>query len=266
MRGLLRDTVQEFVDKKLAYWFGAFTLFFAIFPILILKTADLGMGSTDMIDPATGQFASAMTTALAWGAKWFLRFCVVIATFSAASALPRMLEKGRAEYYLSMPLSRSRLFLSKFVSLLAVYGSVILACAIVSIVAFGAIHGVWRLDIVYVLLTAIVNLIIWLSIIALVGIFSGSASTAITAAFLVYALELGLSFKDAFIALFNSRGIEYILTTLYYIVPKTGEIADLGQAWAAGQPIQSSQPVWTSLAFGVALLLITMQVFRRREY
>jgi ABC-type transport system involved in multi-copper enzyme maturation permease subunit len=266
MRGLLRDTVQEFVDKKLAYWFGAFTIFFAILPILILKTADLGVGSADMIDPTTGQFTSALLSALAWGSKWFLRFCVVIAAFSAASAFPRMLERGRAEYYLSMPLSRGRLFLSKFLSLLVVYGGVILGCAVVSIVAFGAIHGVFRFDIVYVLLTAIVNLIIWLSIISLVGIFSGSASTAITAAFFVYAIELVLSFREGFIALFSNKAAEYLLTTFYYIIPKTGEIADLGQEYAMGNAAASTQPVLTSLLFAIVLVLVTIQIFRRREY
>lgn len=266
MRGLLHDTVQEFVDKKLAYWFGAFTIFFAILPILILKTADLGVGSADMIDPTTGQFTSALVSALAWGSKWFLRFCVVIAAFSAASAFPRMLEKGRAEYYLSMPLSRGRLFLLKFISLLAVYGAVILGCAIVSIVAFGAIHGIFRLDIVYVMLTAIVNLIVWLSVISLVGIFSGSASTAITAAFFVYALELGLSFREGFIALFNNKVLEYILTTFYYIIPKTGEIADLGQELTVGGSVVSMQPIWTSLAFAVVVILLTTRIFKRREY
>ena len=61
----------------------------------------------------------------------FLSLLVFLTVIGTAGFMPGMLSKGRAEYFLSKPVSRTRLYLQKVISLWLVYGAAIVLAGVV---------------------------------------------------------------------------------------------------------------------------------------
>jgi hypothetical protein len=131
------------------------------------------------------------------------------------------------------------------------------------------VHGGFHLRTVVSLLCAeAIGFFIWLTITSCAGIWFGSHALAIMSAFIIWIIRLGLSWlrDDFFKQLIQSDFVSGLVDALYYIVPKTGEISELGDRLALGQPVESWMPLWSSLLFAFAAMYLAILIFTRKNY
>jgi ABC-type transport system involved in multi-copper enzyme maturation permease subunit len=129
MKGITRDCVVEMFDRKTVYLFAAVTFIAVVLALLSPKmemefyaTGDIDMGS--MGDFLTNPVTKVLST--------FLAFMVFLVVMASAGLVPNMLAKGRADFYLSKPISRTSLLLNKLFGIWLVYGGTIVLCGILT--------------------------------------------------------------------------------------------------------------------------------------
>jgi hypothetical protein len=118
----------------------------------------------------------------------------------------------------------------------------------------------------YVFVLGLVSLFIWLSITTTVGIVTGSTAMSIMSAFLVWVAQAIFVWHEHIKGVLESKPVGYVVDSLYYILPKTGEVSAITNACALGKPVESWMPLYSSLIFSVALVILAVVVFKRKNY
>jgi len=265
MRGITRDCIVEMFDRKLFYVFAIVT---ALALLIVLMTSSLEgevriqTGGNMDVEGLNEAFGNPVMNAF----NFFLSFLVFLVVLGTSGLMPSMFERGRADYYLSKPISRTSLFFNKFFGIFVVYGATITLCGIIVYATIGLLYNMFDVGVIYVFLMALISLFIWLSITTFAGIVFGSASIAIMSAFIVWVLQFVLSWRDEIKMLLDSKPINYFLDTLYYIVPKTGDISDIAVYLAVGRPIQDWVPLYSSILFALIIIFATVTIFKKKNY
>ena len=263
MRGLTNDTVVELFDRKVIYVFAVVTLI-AVAIIGLLRSVEVRFeGQIGMdADSVTEMFGDQLLS----GQNQFMSILVFLAVMAAAGLIPNMLIKGRADFYLSKPLSRGSLLLRKLTSVWIVYGGVVLVCGLIGVLAFALIHSYFSWGVLYIFLFKMISILIWLSIVTLAGVISGSTSVSIMSAFFVYVLQWILEARELIIELSDSEAVRFSVNLIYYILPKNDELSDITMRLAQDKLVHSWMPLWSSLLFVLALIYLTVIVFKHRDY
>ncbi len=264
MKGITRDTVVEMFDRKMIWLF----LIVTVLAVLItLASGGLRVSieeqSSQQGMAALGGIKAAILAPVTIAYMWILSFLGILGT---AGLFPRMLERGRAEYYLSKPISRSSLYFNKMFGIFIAYFGVISLSLIVVYATLTLVHGSFSLRL---LLTTVVTggivFFIYLSIAICAGIIAGSHAIAIMTVFIIGVAQWVLSLQ-IIKQLVGSSFLSGIRDGFYYVLPKTGEILDLGRNFALERPIQSWMPLWSSLLFSLVVVLVTIWIFNRNNY
>ncbi len=261
MRGVIRDSLVELIDRKMLWLFGILTLI----GVLII----LGANSVDVEFYGQGVDIDEVNQAMGNPALMGFNFFVYVMTFlvvmATAGLIPNMLVKGRAEYFLSKPVSRTRLLLSKVLGVWIVYGAMISVVALLNLLAAQIATDILQWSVVYVFVVNLLALLVWLSITAFVGVVSGSSAMAIMVAFLVWVIQKILVFHEEIGSFVKSQAVGHVIDTLYYIFPKTIEMSDLADTLISGRSGEW-MPVWSSLIFAAVLLYAATLVFKSKDY
>jgi ABC-type transport system involved in multi-copper enzyme maturation permease subunit len=241
--------------------FGAITVLglLAVFGSNAVEMRIYGQG----IDLAEAN--EAMGNPMLMGFNVFMYILVFMVVMATAGLIPGMLIKGRAEFYLSKPISRTKLLLNKVLGVWVVYSGMITVCVLINFVAAGILAGALDWAILYIIAINLLAFLVWLGITTFVGILSGSGAVSIMVAFLVWLAQRVLSFHGEIKAFVDSEVVGQTVDLLYYIFPKTIEMFDLADRLAFGRHVDW-MPVWSSLIFTVALLYFSTLVFKRRDY
>lgn len=263
MRGILKDTYLEMIDRKTVYMMGAVTI---ITLLIVLASGlvdvnfemDIGSDLEELNDSLGNPIMKILNAFIS-----FLIFLTIVAT---AGIFPNMLIKGRADYFLSKPISRFNLFSYKFISILIVYGAIIITSTLIvsSFVYF--VHGLFDSAIFTLLSLNFISLFIWISITFFAGIVFGSTGMAIMSSLLIWVIQWLLSFHESISAIIDSPLVLKIIEGLYYIFPKTGEVSDITTALALGGNVKSMMPVYSSIIFAIVLIFSTVYIFKRKNY
>ncbi len=261
MRGLVRDTLTEALDRKIVWVFGIIAVISSL-AALAPAWLDIQFGGQDIDVTEMGPELSKGLLHMLNKIMWFLTFLSVMAT---AGMIPNMLTRGRADFYLSKPISRTSLLCSKILGIWLVYGGLMIATVAVVFLVSSAVYGVFDPNVWFILVGNMLLFFIWLSITTVAGILSGTAGMSMMAAFLFWAAQWLFEFHDALKALVDSKPVTAIADALYYIFPKTGEVSDLIVEFATGR-VTNWMPLWSSLIFAVVMFAIAIGVFRRRDY
>lgn len=224
--------------------------------ISTVETAD-GLG--------TEQFKAQFNVLLLYGFNFFLLFLIILTLFSSVSIFPKRLLKGTAEYYLARPISRLSLFIKQVLSVIVVYGIVMIISALIVYGTIILIHGNFDGFIALMLLN-LVSYLIWLSIAIFASIAFGSTAMAFVTMFMVWVVQLILSYHEKINSLLDSKLLTSIIDILYYIFPKTGEFSDLSLSLAMGKPVESYIPLYSSIIFSITILILTSIIFNRKNY
>ncbi len=265
MRGIARDTGVEMLDRKTIYIFLVVTV---ITMLIIMGSGsiefNLGVqtgGEVD-VDQVNEMFGNPLMRMY----SSFLTFLVLLGVMATAGLIPGMLVKGRADYYLSKPISRSSLLFYKACSMWLVYSAVIVICGVVCYLTLWAVHGTYDAGFMTLTIMNLVSFFIWLSVTVFAGIAFGSTGMVIMTAFVIFILQWLLGFYEQIASFIGSGAVESIIKVFYYVIPKTGEISDLSLKLALGGRIDSWMPLYSSLAFALVLFFAASWLFNRKNY
>jgi ABC-type transport system involved in multi-copper enzyme maturation permease subunit len=208
------------------------------------------------------------------GFSVFLYFlCTFLAIFATAHLVPRMQEKGTIDLYLSRPVSRVKLLLSRYVAGLILAGSnvIYLMGSIWLIVA-------WKTHVLnpkFLFAGSIIFLVIavLLAFAFLIGVVTSSTAVSIMTTYGLFFFGLMLAAHDKIAAAVSKEWQAVMIDSLYWIFPKTAELGQAVVAFVGGAELPervlsvlSPAPFVTTSAFGVGCLILASWVFTRKEF
>src|SRR5207302_6175609 len=184
--------------------------------------------------------------------------CTFLAIFATAHLVPRMQEKGTIDLYLSRPVSRMKLILSRYVAGLILAGSNIFYL-------LGSIWLIvmWKTHVVHprffvggaVILFVIATL---LAFAFLIGVITSSTAVSIMTTYGMFFFALMLVSHDRIAAAVSKEWQAWLIQTLYWIIPKTAEIGGAVVAFVSGDQMPeriaatlTPAPFITTAAFGI---------------
>lgn len=267
MNGLFKDTLAELLDKKTVYLFAIIT-FLAI--VLTFFTGDIGMtidGSGQEI--GLEELGIEIDKPLLQGSKGLMSLLLFLTILMTAGILPNMFIKGRADYFLSKPLSRSSLILKKFFSIWIVYGALISICGLLCYVTGAVVHSIFNNMIFMIIGFTLIELFIWLTISFFVGITSGKTVSVITSVFLLWLFQYLLSWlhsSQLILEQFGYKAVSKVIDYFYYFIPKLSELSELVENAITQPSLLNSYIVYSSVGFGAGLLFLTIYLFKRKNY
>ena len=261
MRGITRDTLVELIDRKVLIIYGVITIITALI-FLAVGSMDIsfqseGFGQGDLEQLLGNPIMRLLNT--------FIYMLVFLTVMASAGMFPSMLVKGRIDFFLSRPISRSSLFLNRLLAVWLVYGGLVVACSTIVILVAWLKTDMVSWSVIYLLVIHLFGFLIWLSMTFLVSVVSGSTPMVIMSAFVVWLAQAILSSHKMVSALTDSELFQSVVTGIYYAVPKTGEISDLALDLANGNSV-SWMPLWSSLLVAVVLIAASVGMFKQKDY
>jgi ABC-type transport system involved in multi-copper enzyme maturation permease subunit len=199
--------------------------------------------------------------------------CTFLAIFATAHLVPRMQEKGTVDLYLSRPISRVKLLLSRYVAGLILAGTNVFYL-------IGAIWLIvmWKTHVVhprFFLAGAVIILLIatLLAFAFAVGVVTSSTAVSIMATYGVFFFGVMLVGHERIAAALSKEWQAHMINALYWIFPKTAELGQAVVAYVGGNSIPerlaaalSPMPFLTTAAFGVVCLTLACWLFQRKEF
>lgn len=262
MRGLLQDTFAELKSQKMA-WVFALIIIGGILGVMASGHIDIKTGDDAIMDAPAEQILSMIVLKLLSGS---LQFLVFLMTMSTAGIIPSMFEKGRADFYVSKPLSRTGLLWDKVGSILIVYASILAIAGLALLLTGQSVHGVFEFRWLVLLPTAALLFAIWYSVSLCAGLALGSGTSAIVVTFIVWVMQLVLTGRESIKAFFDSKMLSIMIDTLYWIVPKPIEIEEQITKWALEGTSFEWWAIASSAAFMVAVYMAANEILKRRDF
>jgi ABC-type transport system involved in multi-copper enzyme maturation permease subunit len=196
-----------------------------------------------------------------------------LALFATAHLVPRLQEKGTVDLYLSRPVGRVSLLLSRYA------GGMLLAAANLAYL-IGAIWAiiVWKTHVVHFRFllggaTILFSIAVLLAFAFLVGVVTSSTGVSLMTTYAVFFLAAILAAHKKIAAAMSAQWAADLVNGLYWIFPKT---AELGRATVAavagGRVLHGSAPqnlfaVFGSTALvGLAALSLSCWLFSRKDF
>ena len=199
--------------------------------------------------------------------------CTFLAIFATAHLVPRMQEKGTIDLYLSRPVSRVKLLLSRYVAGLVLAGSNVLYL-------IGSIWLIvmWKTHVVHprFFLAGVVILFVIATLLAfafVVGVVTSSTAVSIMTSYGLFFFAIMLVGHERIAAAVSKEWQAWMINTLYWIVPKTAELGEAVVAYVSGNQVPervaaalNPMPFLTTAAFGIVCLALASWLFQRKEF
>ena len=196
--------------------------------------------------------------------------CTFMAIFATAHLVPRLQEKGTIDLYLSRPVSRVGLLMSRYVA-----GLILAATNIVYLI--GAIWAIviWKTGVVnprFFIAGAIILFVIatLLAFAFLVGVVTSSTAVSIMTTYGLFFFALMLVAHERIEAAVSKEWQAWMIKTLYWVIPKTAELGQAVVAFVAGENVPARvaavltpAPFVSTAAFGVCSGLARTESRRR---
>jgi ABC-type transport system involved in multi-copper enzyme maturation permease subunit len=215
-----------------------------------------------------------LVTGFESGFSGFLYFlCTFLAIFATAHLVPRMQEKGTIDLYLSRPVARVKLLLSRYVAGLILAGSNVLYL----IVSMWLIV-MWKTHVVHprFLMAGVIILFVVATLLAfafLVGVVTSSTAVSIMTSYAIFFFGLMLVGHKQFAAAVSKEWQAALIHTLYWIVPKTSELFAAVLSFVADKQLpremasaMTPAPFLTTAAFAIGCLTLASWLFQRKEF
>ncbi len=261
-KAIFIDSLLEVRDRKIFYLYLVVTLVVVLMLVLLpnFKIDDVDLFESGIIPPEM------LNEAVSRFFDQFFGFMIFLMVFGSAGLLPSFLAKGRIELTLSKPIDRYRLLLMKFASVFIIMCVIlaILTTAIWLILSFrlGGLSWYFFLG----LLFAFVQFFAVYSIVFLLGASTNSAAVAIMGYFIIRVATGLLAGREALYKFLGESIWKKLLDAVYHILPKIGEMADNYVPLMKGQGLSETYPVYSTLGISVALILLALLIFSRRDY
>jgi ABC-type transport system involved in multi-copper enzyme maturation permease subunit len=196
-----------------------------------------------------------------------------LALFATAHLVPRLQEKGTIDLYLSRPVSRAALLLSRYA------GGLLLAAAnILYLIGSMWLIVVWKTRVYHprFLISGAVILFMVATLLAfafLIGVVTSSTGVSLMATYAIFFLAAILVAHDRIAAAVSTDLAARTVQGLYWILPKTAELGQATVALVAGNEAPerlaniNHLAVYGSTAiFGAAALGLSAWLFSRKDF
>jgi ABC-2 type transport system permease protein len=196
-----------------------------------------------------------------------------LALFATAHLVPRLQEKGTIDLYLSRPVGRVPLLLSRFA------GGLLLAGAdIAYLIGAVAVIVAWKTHVFHArfLLSGLVILFTIAALMAfafLVGVATSSTGVSLMTTYGLFFISAILAAHSRIEAAVSSATTAHVVGALYWIFPKTAELLQSTAALVAGRSAPEQLANYHPLAvygstalFGIASLGLASWLFSRKDF
>jgi len=199
--------------------------------------------------------------------------CTFLAIFATAHLVPRMQEKGTIDLYLSRPVARVQLLLSRYIAGLILAGTNV----------FYLITSIWlivmwkthvfhpRFFIGGALIMFFIAVL--LAFAFLVGVVTSSTAVSIMGSYAMFFFGLMLAGHDRLAAAVSKEWQATLIQGMYWVVPKTLELAKAVVAFVSGdggpvrlQDALAPAPFISTAIFGIVCLVLASWLFQRKEF
>lgn len=199
--------------------------------------------------------------------------CTFMAIFATAHLVPRMQEKGTIDLYLSRPVSRVRLLLSRYIA-----GLILSGTNVIYLVGTVWLIVVWKTGVAntrFLMGGAIIFLLIavLLAFAFLIGVITSSTAVSIMMTFGIFFFGAAMAGHERYAAAVSKEWQAWVIETLYWIFPKTAELGQAVFAFVGGEQwpdevlrVLTPAPFLTTAAFGIACLVLASWLFQRKEF
>lgn len=199
--------------------------------------------------------------------------CTFLAIFATAHLVPRMQDKGTIDLYLSRPVGRVRLLLSRYIAGLVLAGS-----NVVYLMGSIWLIVVWKTRVAhprFLLAGAIILLVIatLLAFAFLVGVITSSTAVSIMTTYAIFIFSAMLVTHDRIAAAVSKEWQAWLINGLYWVFPKTAELMQAVVAFVGGETmperisrVLTPAPFVTTAAFGAVCLVLASWLFTRKEF
>ncbi|MBK5260730.1 MAG: ABC transporter permease subunit [Thermoanaerobaculia bacterium] len=199
--------------------------------------------------------------------------CTFLAIFATAHLVPRLQEKGTIDLYLSRPVSRVKLLMSRYIAglILAASNLIYLLGSIWAIVA-------WKTHVLnarFLLAGGIILFVIatLLAFAFLIGVVTSSTAVSIMTSYGLFFFSLMLVAHERIAAAVSKEWQAWVINTLYWVIPKTAELGQAVVAFVSGgrfgaeiEKVLTPAPFVTTAVFAVACLTLASWLFQRKEF
>ena len=196
-----------------------------------------------------------------------------LALFATAHLVPRLQEKGTIDLYLSRPVSRAALLLSRYA------GGLLLAAAnILYLIGSMWLIVVWKTRVYHprFLISGAVILFMVATLLAfafLIGVVTSSTGVSLMATYAIFFLAAILVAHDRIAAAVSTDLAARTVQGLYWILPKTAELGQATVALVAGNEaperlanINHLAVYGSTAVFGAAALALSAWLFSRKDF
>jgi ABC-type transport system involved in multi-copper enzyme maturation permease subunit len=186
----------------------------------------------------------------------------------SASFIPSMLEKGNIDLVLSKPLSRTKIILGKFVSVVTLSFLIISFLILIIWLIISLKSNVWHFDFLISIVWFTFIFAILYSLEMYIGLISQSTilSLLITL-FVLFPVTALLSVRENIVFSFlQSESIKFIFNFVYYIFPKPWDLREMCVNMIEGFTIESWWPVISSGLFMFVMLSLSIYYFSKKDY
>ncbi len=270
---LVRDTFRESFARKIFWGFlGCSTALILIFVLAL--NIDLVEGALAAVslfgrEVRGGQLVDAelmVRKVLGAVAAFLFTAGLFLSVLASAGLIPTMFEPGRIELLLSKPLTRRRLLLGRYLGTLAVIAANMLYLVLGVLVTLGVKTHIWNFNFLASAALAIFAFAVMLSVVLLISVASSSAVLATMITYFFMLVSPLLAQHDRIRWLFRRPWARQLTEYLYYLFPKYYDLGNMARLALEGKAWESWMPVWSSAAFGAAMLAGGLWVFGRKDY
>ena len=274
MFSIIKLTFREAFSKKLFIaFFGISTLFclFLLFA-LNLNIVDDAQGMADVmiwkmntsgdsnltIDEIVKSVEAGIATAL-------YVIGLFLSLFATSNLIPSMLQPGNIGLILSKPISRTKILLGRYLGALAIVGFNISYLILFSWLILSIKSGVWNFS--YLLSAVLIFLIyaILYAIVVLFGILTGGSAVSLMITYaIIFISPIFLARERMYV--FINESNRKIIDVIYYVIPKISELGKIVFDVTKGSEIESLVPLWSSLASGTVIFIISLVIFKRKDF
>lgn len=196
-----------------------------------------------------------------------------LALFATAHLVPRLQEKGTIDLYLSRPVGRVALLLSRYAG-----GMLLAAANIVYLIGSMWLIVVWKTRVFHprFLLSGAVILFGIAALMAfafLIGVVTSSTGVSLMATYAIFFFAAILMGHEKFAAAVSTELSANLINGLYWVLPKTAELGQATVALVAGAEapgrladINHFAVFGSTALFGVAALSLASWLFSRKDF
>ncbi|HEV7922960.1 MAG TPA: ABC transporter permease subunit [Thermoanaerobaculia bacterium] len=205
------------------------------------------------------------------GVLYFL--CTFLAIFATAHLVPRMQEKGTVDLYLSRPISRVKLLLSRYLAGLLLAGT-----NIFYLIGSMWLIVLWKTHVVHprFMMAGLIIFFVVATLLAfafLIGVMTSSTAVSIMSSYAVFFFGFMLVGHKHFAAAVSKEWQAWLINGLYWVLPKTAEMFGAVISYVSDKQLPRDLanaltpiPFIATAAFAVGCLALASWLFHRKEF